>query len=398
MVDVAIVGAGPYGLSIAAHLKASGVGFRIFGTPMQTWLAHMPRGMRLKSDGFASSLYDPDSTFTLAHYCQQRGLPYADLGLPVALETFASYGVEFQRKFVPELVDAQVLSVERSSSGFQIRLGDGRVVDAKRVVAAVGLSYFSYVAPVLAGLSEEFVTHSSRHCTLDRFRGSEVTVVGAGASAVDVAALLHQVGASVQLVARKPSIRFHDRGQVPRPLIDRLRAPTTGLGPGWKSLFFTSAPLVFRHLPEPLRLEYVRTHLGPAPGWSVKDNFVGKVPCHLGSTITSARVHGHRVNLELEDSAGKRRTLVTDHVIAATGYKVDLHRISILSSDLVGAIRSVDRTPVLSSYFESSVPGLYFVGAAAANSFGPLLRFAYGARFTAQRLSHHLAISASNGR
>jgi cation diffusion facilitator CzcD-associated flavoprotein CzcO len=90
MSDVAIIGAGPYGLSLAAHLRARGVDFRIFGKPMQTWLEHMPKGMRLKSEGFASSLYDPDSKFTLAAYCKERGLAYADTGMPIPLETFTA--------------------------------------------------------------------------------------------------------------------------------------------------------------------------------------------------------------------------------------------------------------------------------------------------------------------
>jgi hypothetical protein len=98
IVDVAIIGAGPYGLSIAAHLAARGVSYRIFGSPMHTWLTQMPRVMRLKSEGFASTLYDPDSAFTLAKYCAQQGIPYADLGLPIPLVTFASYGQEFQRQ------------------------------------------------------------------------------------------------------------------------------------------------------------------------------------------------------------------------------------------------------------------------------------------------------------
>ena len=148
--DVAIIGAGPYGLSIAAHLKARGVDFRIFGHPMRTWLAHMPKGMRLKSEGFASSLYDPDSTFTLESYCKDHGIPYARIGLPVPLEVFASYGLEFQRRFVPELEGKLVSSLQRSAEGFCIRLEDGKLISARRVVTAIGLTHYDYLPPVLA--------------------------------------------------------------------------------------------------------------------------------------------------------------------------------------------------------------------------------------------------------
>jgi cation diffusion facilitator CzcD-associated flavoprotein CzcO len=393
-VDTVIIGAGPYGLSIAAHLAALGIEFRIFGSPMHTWLTQMPQGMRLKSEGFASTLYDPDSNFSLAAYCSQQGLPYADVGLPVPLETFASYGQEFQRRLVPRLEHQLVASLERTSSGFQVRLDDGEVVNARRVIVAVGISHFQYVPAVLGGLPDEFVTHSSAHHTFDRFRGREVTVLGGGSSAADVAAALVRAGASAQIVARKPVFRFHEPpGPLPRPLMDCVRSPMTGLGPGWRSFFCTSAPLLFHKMPQQLRLEIVRRHLGPAAGWFVKDQLVGRIPFHLGLRLDQAKVEDGRVQLHLAASDGAARTLGTDHVIAATGYKVDLHRLQFLSPAVRAGIRSVEDTPVLSSSFESSIPGLYFVGAASANSLGPLARFAFGAGFTSRRLSSRLAQS-----
>ena len=250
--------------------------------------------------------------------------------------------------------------------------------------------------PILSKLSEEFVTHSSKHSALDQFKGREVAIVGAGASALDLAALLHQAGALVQLIARQPLVRFHNQGQVPRPLLEQMRHPTTGLGPGWRSLLYSSAPLLFRHMPEPLRLKIVRRHLGPAPAWFVKDEVVGKVPFNLGFTITQANVRDGRVSLQLNDGNGAHRTLVADHVIAATGYRVDVRRLEFLNSDVLLGMRTSDRAPALSSSFESSVRGLYFVGTSAANTFGPLMRFAFGARFTAERLSKHLAKTSRN--
>src|SRR5665213_2153046 len=276
--DVAIVGAGPYGLSIAAHLKARGVDFRIFGRPMQTWLTQMPKGMRLKSEGFASSLSDPDSTFTLGHYCKEMGIPYADSGRPVPLETFATYGIEFQKRFVPNLENKHVASVRRAATGFEVSLDDGEIVSARQVVVAAGITHFGYVPPILSALPEEFVSHSSQYGPLDQFKGREVTVVGAGASALDVAALLLQAGAAVQLVARKSVVRFHDppTGK-PRPTLEKIRLPMTGIGAGWKLFFYTNTPNVFRLLPERVRLQAMRNTLGAAPGWFIKEEVVGKV-------------------------------------------------------------------------------------------------------------------------
>ena len=92
MHDIAVIGAGPYGLSIAAHLTAAGLSFRSFGTPMETWRQQMPRGMKLKSEGFASNLYDPTDSFRLKDYCAEQGLDYADIGLPVPVDVFCRYG------------------------------------------------------------------------------------------------------------------------------------------------------------------------------------------------------------------------------------------------------------------------------------------------------------------
>ena len=393
--DTVIVGAGPYGLSIAANLRAKGVDFRIFGKPMHTWQTQMPKGMKLKSEGFASSLDDPDSAFTLAEYSRQQGLPYADVGLPVPLATFTAYGLEFQKRYAPNLENKLVVSVKQAPVGFEVRLEDGEVLAARRVVLAIGITHYAYVPPELARLPEEFITHSSQHHELEHFKGRDVAVIGAGASAVDIAALLYEAGATVQLIARKPKIRFHDPAQVPRPWKDRIEAPLTGIGAGWNLVFLTRAPGLFRLMPEQYRLNAVKRILGPAPGWFVKQQVVGKVPLNLDVTITQTSVQNRRVSLQLKEKSGAQRTITADHVIAATGYRVDLERLTFLEPEVQASIRAVERTPVLSANFESSVPGLYFVGVSAANAFGPLLRFAYGARFTARRIGKHLAASAS---
>jgi thioredoxin reductase len=393
--DVAIIGAGPYGLSIAAHLKARGVAFRIFGTPMSFWRDHMPKGMHLKSEGFASSLYDPGSTFTLEVYCKEKGIPYAHTGNPVALEVFTAYGLEFQRRFVPELEIRSVNLLERTAEGFRIRLDDGETFTSRRVVVAVGLTHFEYMPPMLAALPEEFITHSAQHHELDRFKGHDVAIVGAGASALDLAALLHQAGAHVEVIARKSVIRFHDPPEKTEPsLLDRLRAPVTGIGPGWKLFLCTNAPLIFRQMPQEFRLEKVKQILGPAPCWFTKEQVVGKVGLNVGVNVTEAKAENGRVKLQLTDNSGMRKTLTADHVIAATGYKVDLRRLAFIDPDIQSRLQTVEHTPVLSSNFESSVPGMYFVGITSANTFGPLLRFAFGAGFASRRLSRHLAKTA----
>jgi len=391
--DIAIIGAGPYGLSIAAHLRKTPLSFRIFGTPMHSWRQQMPEGMLLKSDGFASSLYDPDSAFTLGHYCAEKHRPYSDVGIPVPRETFVEYGLEFQRRLVPTLEETNITSVKRTSTGFELQTADGQTVHARKVIVAAGITHFGYLPPLLADLPREQVTHSSAHRDLSRFRGQKVAVIGAGASAVDIAALLHEQGADVHLVARRSQISFHNPPKDRRSLLERITSPRSGLGLGWKSRLASDAPLFFHKLPAKLRFRAVKRHLGPAPGWFVREKVEGRVPMHLGTTIQGASVENGKVHLRFTESNGASTELVVDHVIGATGFRVAMSRLMFIDESLRKEIRSIEDTPVLSTSFESSVKGLYMVGVASANSFGPLTRFAYGAMFTAKHLTHHLVRS-----
>ena len=396
MQDIVVVGAGPYGLSIAAHLRKRGLSFRIFGPPMDTWISHMPKGMCLKSDGFASDIYDPDRAFTLRAFCAERGIPYADMGVPVRLETFTSYGLTFKDRMVPELENKMVVGIERTTSGFSVKLDSGETCEARRVVLAVGITHFEYVPENLAHLPAQFFSHSARHHEVAAFKGKDVVVLGAGASALDMAGLLHDAGANVQLVARAKELKFHTKPTgKPRSWWKRLRHPDSGLGPGARSRFFANAPWAFQYLPESVRIDVVKRALGPSGGYFIHDLVMGKVPLLLGYTIERAEVQNNSVHLHLRGHDGSAKEVVTGHVIAATGYKVDIERLTFLSKDIRSAIRQTAGSPVLSRRFESSVLGLYFAGIAAANSFGPVMRFAFGAGFAARRISAALAKTAA---
>ncbi len=155
-------------------------------------------------------------------------------------------------------------------------------------------------------------------------------------------------------------------------------------------LFFVKAPRIFRLLPQKIRINRLRKTLGPAPGWFVRDRVVGNVPLHVGVEISGAAVQQNRVILHLTDGQHRNQTAIADHVIAATGYRIDLERLQILDPASKARIRTIEKAPVLSDTFESSLPGLYFIGVSSASMFGPLMRFAYGSDFTARHLSSHL--------
>ena len=257
----------------------------------------------LKSDGFASDIYDPEKAFTLRQFCAERGIEYADAGVPVRLDTFSAYGLAFRDRMVPELEDKLVVSVERVAGGFLLRLEDGETFQARRVVLAVGITHFEYVPENLAHLPAQFLSHSARHREVEPFRGRNVVVIGGGASALDLAGLLHEAGADVQLVSRREELKFHSQPTgKPRSQWQQIRHPQSGLGPGMRSRFFADAPGLFYYLPERLRLEAVRRSLGPSGGWFIRDKVVGKVPLHLGCTPQGAEVKDGRVHLQCSGS------------------------------------------------------------------------------------------------
>ena len=385
--NVAIIGAGPYGLSIAAHLRERGIEFRIFGSPLRAWRSQMPKDMFLKSEGFASNLYDPQGEFTLERFCAANGLSYAHHDSPVPLDTFSAYGVAFQERFVADLEDELVVALKRIPDGFHLTLDNGETLTARRVIVAVGLNDFRRVPAELAGLPRDVLSHSAEHRDLSGFKGRDVSVIGGGSSALDVVASLRACGAQARLVARRPALKWN----MPVKMHPWRRwYPHSGLGGGWRNAFFEHAPMVFRYLPQETRVGIVRSWLGPAGGWPARQA-VEQGPVLLGQALRGAEYRDGRVQLRLLDRTGKETLVTTDHVIAATGYKVDVRRLGFLDKEIQAALRTVEHTPILSQDFESSVPELYFVGLAAANTFGPVMRFLLGARYTARRLTRHFS-------
>jgi hypothetical protein len=394
--DVAIVGAGPYGLSIGAHLREAGVDFRLFGEPMHSWRVHMPGGMHLKSEGFASNIYDPRGSFTLEKFCADKGIPYAHSGLPISLGTFTAYGMAFQERLLPSLERRKVVELKHENHRFALRFDDGETVTARNVVLAVGIGDFARMPPELAGLTPELVSHSSRHADLTPWRGRSIAVVGGGSSAIDLAYLLHEAGAGVHLVARRQALRFHmpPTGEQ-RSRWQQIRYPITGMGPGLRARLYTDAPLMFHLLPRTVRRNIVLNFAPPEGGWFSRKRLMGRVPLLLGYSIVGAEPQRGQIDLHLRGQDGSQQRMTFDHIIAATGYEVDLAKLTFLSGEMRSSIRSAYRTPLLSSAFESSIKGLYFAGLPSALSFGPMMRFALGAGYTARVLTRSLKQSQS---
>jgi len=361
---------------------------------MQMWRDNMPVGMFLKSEGFASSLYDPYGNLSLRKYCREHDLPYADLNLPVALDTFIQYGLEFQARFAPHLDRRSVKRLVRVGESFVLRLEDESEFSARRVVLATGIDYYRHLPAELAHLPPDLLTHSADYGDVKRLGGKRVAVIGRGASAIDLAVLSHEAGAEVHVVARSPTIAFHPPPPPRRGPRTRLRYPISAVGPGWRNVFYCKAPGLFRLFPEDSREEQVRTWLGPAPGWFTRGRAEGKFPVHLGWHIAGATATGSGVELRLRHADGRTQALQADHVVCATGFRTEIDRLPFLDRPLKQAIRTLHGAPLLSRNFETSVADLFMVGPSAALTFGPLMRFAVGAKYTSARLGRHLGKSA----
>jgi thioredoxin reductase len=388
--NTVIVGAGPYGLSIAAHLKAAGVPYQLYGTPLESWRKFMPVGMVLKSERFASNLWDPNRTFTLERYSAEHKIPYQPAGDPLSLPDFLSYAEWFRERAVGESIDVKVTSLRRTRTGFLLDFAGAPSLEARRVILATGHMAFRVIPEELAGLPEPLCYHSSKIHDLSEFAGRDVTLIGAGQSALESAALLSEAGAQVRLIVRESQVRWNATRNGHRSLSEKVRHPESGIGFGWESLAVSEMPQWFRRLlPVDLRHRYVAKTWGPSGAYWLRQRVEDRIEILLNCKVHQAKAEHGRVCMEIQVPDGTK-TVWTDHVIAATGYKVDLDRLDYLSPGLKQSIAREGGAPVLDSQFETSVPDLFIVGIASAPTFGPVMRFMFGAKHVAPVLTQRL--------
>jgi cation diffusion facilitator CzcD-associated flavoprotein CzcO len=390
--DVAIVGAGPYGLSAAAHLKAAnGLDVRVFGEPMSFWERHMPKGMLLRSPLAGSHLSDPSRSLTLQAYGAASG---NQITSPLPLDRFTGYGRWFQSQSVPDLDTRKVDRIEKNGQGFHLALEDGEIWKARRVVVAAGIMPFAWHPPLFRNLPFSLASHACMHRDLSLFTGKKVAVIGAGQSALESAALLQELGAEAEVFARAPFIRWLWRKKwfhTFKPVARMLYAPPDVGQAGLSHL--VAKPNLFRRMPRTWQDRLGKRAIRPAgAGWL--NPRCARVRIQNGIAVISATERGNQVDLRMSDASDRH----VDHVLLATGYRVDIARYPFLGGRLLESIWRTDGYPHLDDGFQSSVPGLHFLGAPAAWSFGPLMRFVAGAEFASRTLARGILGKAnSNG-
>jgi pyridine nucleotide-disulfide oxidoreductase len=399
--DVAILGAGPYGLSVAAHLRQSKfMDLKVIGEPMSFWERHMPAGMLLRSPRVASNIADPGRRFTLDAYEKGDGNRFAvkvpatvtedfiarEMAKRVPVRDFVKYGRWLQRQADLPIDSRVVSSVELAWGGFRLVFEDGKSLEAARVVIAAGIAPFAHIPKPFACLPSCSVSHTSRHKDLSKFRDKEVLVIGGGQSALESAVLLDEAGACVEVLVREPAM--HWLGMKHRWMHGKMAAwmfyGPADVGPPGISLL-VQRPNLYRRLPRAIQDLWGTRAICPAASCWVKAR-TANVRIHTGRFVVGARSEGERVCVQLND--GSERLI--DHVLLGTGYRVDIERYPFLSAQVLQKIESADGFPVLDEGFETSLPGMHFVGAPAAWSFGPLMRFVAGTEFASPAVAHRI--------
>ncbi|HUP75159.1 MAG TPA: NAD(P)-binding domain-containing protein [Acidimicrobiales bacterium] len=379
IVEVAIVGAGPYGLAAASHLRERGADVRVFGEVLDFWRNKTPAGMLLRSPYHGSDIGDPKSALTLQDYERSAGIR---LPFPIPVEHFIDYGEWFQSQAVPDLDPSEVARVEPTRNGFRVITTNGDALEAGRVVVAAGVGTFAWNPPEFAGLGPDLVSHSLDHHDLSVLADREVAVIGGGQSALESAALLHELGAEVEVFVRAPSVVWLGRhSRLKSSRLAPLLYARPDVGPAGVSQL-VARPDLYRRLPRRLQNRLSPRAIRPAGARWLR-NRLQDVAISTGSTVVRAERQSSRVKLTLRDGRPK----VVDHVLLATGYRVDLERYRFLPSEIVDRIVCRDGYPMLSTAFETSLPGVHIIGAPAAWSFGPLMRFVAGSNFAADRLA-----------
>jgi thioredoxin reductase len=384
---VAIIGAGPYGLCAAAHLRAEGIETIAFGEPMSFWERNMPTGMFLRSSRRASHIADPGRELTIDNYEREIGL---SLATPLPLDDFIAYAQWFRSRAMPNCDSRAVARIDAADGGFTLTLADGELLRVGRVVIAAGIARFAKLPEQFQGLPSELVSHSSAVRDVDAFAGRRVLVVGAGQSALEDTALLHEAGADVEVIARTPRLRWlrlplaNDASPMQR-LVQELKYPPTDVGPPGLN-WIAGAPDIFRRMPRSVQPEIGLRCMRPAVSSWLKSR-VEDVPVTAGRTVTSAVAAGDRLQITLDD--GSRREV--DHAVIATGYQVDVSKYPFLGPELLRSLKLADGYPRLTTGLESSVPGLHFLGAPAAATFGPVMRFITGTWYCGPALARKIA-------
>lgn len=362
MLDVIIIGSGPFGISLAAHAVANSLDYKLFGYPMDFWKNQMPQDMFIRTPHDFVSFSDAKQELTIHKFAEDTG---TRLITPLPRPIFIEYANWFAKMAGIEFTTKLVAKVEQGNGHFDVTDEAGDHYKAKNIIIATGVTNFKYIPEFLKAFPSELVTHTNGYTNFSAFSGKRVAVLGSGQSAWEAAGLLHRDGAEVELIYRKEKPNYAGSREAEIALRD--------LGD------------VFYHLPT----DEKEKGWGQSPGsiaHFLKPYVDGIIPETAGVAIeTLEQINEHELKILLTNGEEK----IVNHIIAATGYHINLDKVNFLDKDLrltIAREEGFHQFPKLKESFESSVPGLYFAGPLSSHSHGPTFRFLLGLRKTAQSI------------
>ncbi|MFD2442667.1 NAD(P)-binding domain-containing protein [Bacillus sp. CGMCC 1.16607] len=358
MLDVIIIGSGPFGISLGAHAVANNLKYKLFGYPMDFWKNQMPQDMFIRTPHEFVSFSDSKDELTVQQFSKETG---KELVTPLPRPIFVEYASWFAKRAGIEFTPELVTKVVHKEEFYEVTSENGATFTTKNIIVATGVEHYKYLPNFLKEFPEHLVSHTSGYTSFSQFKGKKVVVLGSGQSAWEAAGLLHRDGADVELVYRKEGPNY--------------------AGSRENEITLRDVGDIFYQLP----LEEKKQGWGQSAGsvaHFLKPYVEGIVPQNAGVAIEKMeQINKNEIRLVLSNGTEK----IVNHIIAATGFHINIDKVPFFDQSLLMKIEREEdysQFPKLNESFESNVPGLYFAGPLSSHSHGPTFRFILGLRKT----------------
>lgn len=369
--DLLVIGAGPFGLAIAAQAAHLGINHLVVGKPMEFWRKHMPAGMYLRSSW--DWHLDPLDVHTIENFVESGGQMTAEIE-PLSLDFYLAYAEWFQTQKGIVALPWVVQRVDRDADNgiFTATTNTGEIIEARNVALAPGFRYFPNIPEELKSrLTAGRYEHTCEFVDFSAAAHRRYLIIGGRQSAFEWAALLQEAGAQMVYVSHRhdsPAFAVSDWTWV-EPLVDRMNAD-----PNWfRRLSQEEKETLNRRLWAEGRLK-----LEPWLEPRISNERVKVLP--RTEVVASVEQNG-QVIVALSDGA----EIFCDRIVLATGYKVDIGRVPFLAAgNVLPELETRNGFPGLDEQFQTSVPGLFITSMPATQDFGPFFGFTVAVRASAR--------------